>query len=103
MRDTEAKARLQPIALKTSSPNCMNACDIKEMARRLQAAGERMLANMSKVGDPSEVADLLHDVTTQLFKDAGVEYQRTNLRGLHHSIVEAAYEEFMRWYDMPWE
>jgi len=64
---------------------------------------ERSLLDAAEVGDPSEVADLLHDVTTQLFKDAGVEYQRTNSRGSHYSIVEDAYDEFMRWYDMPWE
>jgi hypothetical protein len=64
---------------------------------------ERSLLDVAEVGDPSEVADLLHDVTTQLFKDADVVYQRTNSRGSHYSIVEDAYEEFMRWYDMPWE
>ena len=64
---------------------------------------ERSLLDAAEVGDPSEVAGLLHDVTTQLFKDAGVEYQRTNSRGSHYSIVEDAYEEFMRWCDMPWE
>ena len=64
---------------------------------------ERSLLDVAEVGDPSEVADLLHDVTTQLFKDADVVYQRTNSRGSHYGIVEDAYEEFMRWYDMPWE
>jgi len=64
---------------------------------------ERSLLDVAEVGDPSEVADLLHDVTTQLFKDAGVEYQRTSSRGSHYSILADAYEEFMRWHDMPWE
>lgn len=57
----------------------------------------------TEVGDPSEVADLLQDVTAQLCKDAGVEYQRTSSRGSHYSLLADAYEEFMRWYDMPWE
>ena len=35
--------------------------------------------------------------------DAGVEYRRTNSRGDPYSIVEEAYEEYIRWFDMPWE
>jgi hypothetical protein len=31
---------------------------------------EQSLLAVAEVGDPSKVADLLHDVTTQLFKDA---------------------------------
>ena len=35
MKDTVEKAPLQPMALKTISPNYTNAPDIKEMAHRL--------------------------------------------------------------------
>jgi hypothetical protein len=57
----------------------------------------------TEVSDPSEVKHLLHDVVARLFKDAGVEYRRTNSRGYQYSIAEDAYEEYLHWFDMPWE
>lgn len=61
------------------------------------------LLDSTEVSDPSEVKDLLHDAVTRLFKDAGVEYNRTSVRGQRYSIVEEAYEEYIGWFDMPWE
>jgi hypothetical protein len=61
------------------------------------------LLSTTEVGDPSEVKALLHDVVTKLFKDAGVGFQRTSSRGISYSIAGDAYEEYLHWYDMPWE
>ena len=61
------------------------------------------LLNSTEVADPSEVEDLLHDVVTQLFEDAGVQFQRTSARGIRYSIAEDAYAEYIHWFDMPWE
>lgn len=57
----------------------------------------------TEVGDSSEVKALLHDVVTQLFEDAGVEFQRTSSRGVLYSIADGAYEEYRHWHSMPWE
>ena len=61
------------------------------------------LLDSTEVSDPSEVKALLHDAVSQLFKDAGVEYGRTSARGQHYSIAEDAYEEYIHWFEMPWE
>lgn len=57
----------------------------------------------TEVYDSEEVEKLLHDAVKQLFKDAGVAFQRTNARGQDYSIAETTYEEYLHWYDMPWE
>lgn len=64
---------------------------------------ELSLLNAAEATDSSEVKDQLYDVVTQLFKDAGAEYQRTNSHGIKYSIEEDAYKEFIHWFDMPWE
>jgi F0F1-type ATP synthase delta subunit len=51
----------------------------------------------------AEVEELLEDVVAQLFKDAGVHYKRVNARGQDYSIAESIYEEYIHWFDMPWE
>ncbi len=61
------------------------------------------LVSASETGDPSETEDLIGDVVAQLFKDAGVDYRRTNARGQPYSIAEQAYLEFTEWFNMPWE
>jgi len=61
------------------------------------------LLDSTEASDPSEVKELLHDAVTRLFKDARVEYRRTSSRGDPYSIVDDAYEEYIHWYDMPWE
>lgn len=54
-------------------------------------------------GGPDEVKDELHDVMTRLFKDAGVTFDRVSKRGEPYSIADQAYDEFVRWYDYPWD
>jgi len=61
------------------------------------------LIRSTGTGDPDEVKKLLHDVVARLFKDAGVKYQRTSARGQDYSIADSIYEEYVRWFDMPWE
>ncbi len=51
----------------------------------------------------TEVEELLEDVVAQLFKDAGVHYKRVNARGQDYSIAESIYDEYIHWFDMPWE
>ena len=68
---------------------------------------ERSLASSlleaAEVSDPSEVKDLIDDAVVQLFKDAKVRFERTNARGDKYSLAEDSYEEFIHWFDMPWE
>jgi hypothetical protein len=61
------------------------------------------LIEATEASDPSEVKDLIHDAVVQLFKDAKVRFERTSARGTIYSLAEEAYEEFIHWYDMPWE
>ena len=61
------------------------------------------LIRSTETGDPDEVKQLLHDVVARLFKDAGVKYQRTSARGEAYSIADSIYDEYVRWFDMPWE
>ena len=63
----------------------------------------KSLLDSTEVFDVSEVEDLLKDVVVQLFDDAGVKYARTSARGQGYSIIEDAFEEYLHWFDMPWE
>jgi len=61
------------------------------------------LLDSTEVFDPEEVEKLLHEAVTRLFKDAGVQFERTSARGQDYSVVETAYDEYIHWYYMPWE
>jgi len=50
-----------------------------------------------------ECVDEVIDIVKNLFKDAGVGYNRQNSRGASYSIAEDAAYEFLRWENMPWE
>jgi hypothetical protein len=73
--------------------------DEKEEERSLAAS----LLEATEASDPSEVKDLIHDAVVQLFKDAKVRFERTSARGTKYSLAEDSYEEFIHWFDMPWE
>ena len=60
------------------------------------------LINANEMG-PDEVKDELHDVMRRLFKDAGVTFDRVSKRGEAYSIADEAYNEFVSWYDYPWD
>ena len=61
------------------------------------------LLDATEASDPSEVKDVIHDAVVQLLKDANVRFERTSARGTKYSLAEEAYEEFIHWFDMPWE
>ncbi len=73
--------------------------DERENERLLAAS----LIEATEASDPSEVKDLIHDAVVQLFKDAKVRSEHTSARGTTYSLAEEAYEEFIHWFDMPWE
>lgn len=60
------------------------------------------LINANEMG-PDEIKDELHDVVKLLFKDAGVTFDRVSKRGEPYSIADEAYNEFVSWYDYPWD
>lgn len=61
------------------------------------------LIDATETWDPENVKGLLHEVVTQLFNDAGVSYERVSKRGEHYSITDSIYEEYLSWYDYPWD
>jgi hypothetical protein len=82
------------------------AARVAEPARKDEEDKSSLVSSLIQAtegGDPSEVAELLHDAVVQLFKDAKVPFERTSARGTRYSIAEEAYAEFIHWYDMPWE
>jgi hypothetical protein len=52
---------------------------------------------------PDEVKDELHDVMKRLFNDAGVTFDRVSKRGEPYSIADEAYNEYVSWFDYPWD
>jgi hypothetical protein len=72
-----------------------------------EAEDERSLAasllEASEASDPSKIKELIHDAVVELFNDAKVRFERTNARGDKYSLAEDSYEEFIHWFDMPWE
>lgn len=64
---------------------------------------EDSLLGTGETGTPEEVEEAIGDIVKQLFKDSGVEYQRTSARGDRYSIADSVYKEYVRWFDMPWE
>jgi hypothetical protein len=77
-------------------------------ATKIERKGEEhsltaSLLDAAEASDPSEVKDLIDDAVVQLFKDARARFERTNARGDKYSLAEDSYEEFIHWFDMPWE
>lgn len=60
------------------------------------------LINANEMG-PDEIKAELHDVVKRLFNDAGVAFDRMSTRGDPYSIADEAYNEFLSWYDYPWD
>jgi hypothetical protein len=38
-----------------------------------------------------------------LFKDAKKRFERANVGGDKYTLAHHGYQEFIRWFDMPWE
>lgn len=53
--------------------------------------------------EPGGENEELAEVIIRLFEDAAVPHVRTNCRGDDYSLVDAAIDEFVRWFNMPWE
>jgi hypothetical protein len=71
--------------------------------RELGTIGDRELLIALQVPEPGGENEELKAVVVRLFDDAGVPHSRTNRRGDEYSIIDASIEEFIRWFDMPWE
>lgn len=54
-------------------------------------------------GYSEEIAKDLARLVEQLFDDAGVQYARRSRAGDDYSISEEAANEYIAWYNMPWE
>jgi len=50
-----------------------------------------------------EAVDLLLPIVERLLKDSQVKSKRKSARGIEYSIAESAIQEFINWYNMPWE
>jgi hypothetical protein len=61
------------------------------------------LLDQDEVYDADSVPRALRAATRQLFDDANVAALRRNAKGSAYSVLDAALEEFVHWYDMPWE
>jgi hypothetical protein len=61
------------------------------------------LIDASETDDPEEAQEYLAGLLQQLFRDAHVAYRRSSSRGEEYSIAESAIDEFINWYNMPWE
>lgn len=61
------------------------------------------LIEASETPDPAEAEELLLDLVVTMFKDANVDSERTNARGMPYSVAENAIEEYVCWEYMPWE
>ena len=79
------------------------ACEMNKR-RRVRGAGlDQELVNALQEPGPGGADDELSAAVARLFKDAGVPYSRTNGRGEEYNLVDASIDEFVRWFDMPWE
>jgi hypothetical protein len=54
-------------------------------------------------GYGEETEGRLLPLIQNLFRDAGVEYERISKAGEHYSIAEEAVNEFVSWYEYPWD
>jgi len=63
----------------------------------------KSLIDSVETSDPDEIKSMLHDVVTRLFIDAGVTYERTAKSGEHYSIADEVCDEYIRWFDYPWD
>lgn len=63
----------------------------------------RTLYILSDETDYEEVVDLLLPIVERLLKDSQTKFKRKSSRGMEYSVAEAAVQEFINWYSMPWE
>ncbi len=66
------------------------------------SVAERLISAYDN-GYSEETEDRLLPLVQNLFRDAGVEYERVSKAGEHYSIAEEAINEFLSWYEYPWD
>ncbi|MEW6558332.1 MAG: hypothetical protein AB1349_13460 [Elusimicrobiota bacterium] len=71
-----------------------DALEERSIAYSLQIAQET---------DYDECINLLLPIVDKLFADARINPKRKSVKGEVYSIAEAAVQEFVSWYNMPWE
>lgn len=79
------------------------ASEARRRRRGRNASSDQELLIALQEPEPGGENEELAEAIVQLFDDAGVPHSRTNQRGDEYSIVDASIEEFVRWFDMPWE
>lgn len=63
----------------------------------------QVLRSADEEGYSEETIDALANLVMKLFEDADVQYARRSRAGQDYSIAEEAANEYIAWYDMPWE
>ena len=56
-----------------------------------------------QLNDPDKINKILSEPLQILFDDSNAQFERTDYKGNHYSILNAAIHEYMNWYEMPWE
>lgn len=76
-------------------------------SEKVDERGENTAAEILQSADDEGYSEssmeALAGLVRQLFHDAGVPYARRNSRGEGYSIAEEAANEYIAWFDMPWE
>ena len=67
-----------------------------------EGSAASILLESEEISDPEDAPELL-GLVVQLFKDAKVKYKRVSRQDEGYSVAESAVDEFVRWFDMPWE
>jgi hypothetical protein len=61
------------------------------------------LAAASEMDDGLEAMEKIGDAVETLFADAGVSGERFSAGGNPYSVEQNSVDEFVRWYNMPWD
>ncbi len=62
-----------------------------------------MVSEGADYDEADQAKDLFLPIVEKLLEDAGVKAKRRSARGVEYNIAEAAIQEFVNWYSMPWE
>lgn len=79
------------------------ASEASKRRRGRDAVAGQALLNALQEPEPGGEDEELVEAVVRLFDDAGVAHTRSNRHGDEYSIVSASIDEFVRWFDMPWE
>ena len=71
--------------------------------RQKENFAANLLRNAWDTGWSEHTKDAIIELIDRLFRDANVSYERVSKRGEAYSIANEAFEEFLRWYDYPWD